>query len=63
MFEKDLKIENINLTPWGKNYDHVFINSILGEYMDHMKGDRKNIGKSMRSDIFNERKSEYWSNI
>ena len=63
MFERDHKIENINLTPWGKNYDHVFINSILGEYMDHMKGDRKNIGKSKRSDIFNERKAKYWSNI
>ena len=63
MFERDLKIENTNLTPWGKNYDHVFINSILGEYMDHMKGDRKNIGKSKKSDLFNERKAEYWSKI
>lgn len=59
-FESFQNITNNNLSPWGKNYDHVFINSILGEYMDHMKGDRKDHGKSRKEDITRERKSEYW---
>ena len=59
-YEKDGIIENINLSPWGKDYDHVFINSILGEYMDHMKGPRKNEGKSRKNDIFVKRDSKYW---
>ena len=50
-YEKNDIIENINLSPWGKNYDHVFINSELGKYMDHMKGPRKNEGKSRQSDL------------
>ena len=62
-FEQFQGIQNNNLSPWGKNYDHVFINSVLGEYMDHMKGNRKDFGKSRRDDITRERKSEYWSNI
>lgn len=62
-FEKEGMMTNNNLTPWGKDYDHVFINSVLGEYMDHMKGDRKDTGKSKKSDLFNERKAEYWSNV
>lgn len=62
-YEQFQGIQNNNLSPWGKNYDHVFINSILGEYMDHMKGNRKDFGKSRRDDITRERKSEYWSNI
>jgi len=62
-YENEFNIENTNLTPWGKNYDHVFINSVLGEYMDHMKGGRKQVGKSNKSDLFTERKAEYWRNI
>jgi len=55
-YEKDGIIENINLSPWGKDYDHVFINSVLGDYMDHMKGPRKNKGQSSIGDLFIERK-------
>jgi hypothetical protein len=56
-------ISNINLTPWGKDYDHVFINSVLGEYMDHMKGPRKDTGSSNKSDLFVEKKAKYWSKV
>jgi hypothetical protein len=63
LFESDKLISNINLTPWGKDYDHVFINSVLGEYMDHMKGPRKDTGSSNKSDLFVEKKAKYWSNI
>jgi hypothetical protein len=55
-------IANINLSPWGKDYDHVFINSVLGEYIDHMKGDRKDEGRSKTSDLFETKQAEYWSN-
>ena len=59
-YEKNNVIENINLSPWGKDYEHVFINSILGEYMDHMKGPRKNEGKSRKQDLFLSKDNEYW---
>lgn len=62
-YEKNNIIENINLSPWGKDYDHVFINSKLGEYMDHMKGPRKEEGKSRESDLFSkEPKSNSYNN-
>ena len=48
-----------NLTPEGKNYDHVFINSPLGTVMDHLKGPRKETGKSNSSDLYGNRKSSY----
>ena len=46
---KDLEdnngLQNINITDFGlvdlKNEDHVFVSSILGKFMDHKKGDRK----------------------
>ena len=52
---------NKNLTPSGKDYDHVFINSELGKYIDRMKGPRKNEGKSRSTDIYTERKETYWT--
>ena len=30
---------------------HVFINSVLGAYMDHLKGFRKEVGKSLKGDV------------
>ena len=39
---------------------HVFINSPLGEYMDHLKGKRKKDGRSKPTDIYNTRSAEYW---
>ena len=42
---------------------HVFINSVLGGYIDHMKGKRKVLGKSSKSDLRSERKEEYWKNV
>lgn len=62
--EKEIRnYENTNLSPWGKGYDHVFVNSILGDYMDHMKGPRKHKGITSKEDITNpERKMDanYW---
>lgn len=42
---------------------HVFINSVLGDYIDHMKGKRKIKGKSSRSDLRTKKDQEYWKNV
>jgi len=36
------------------------INTELGAYFDHLKGARKNVGKSKLQDLFKVRKEEYW---
>lgn len=40
---------NQNITP-GFVAGHPFINCILGEYMDHMKGPRKKVGRSKKTE-------------
>lgn len=42
---------------------HVFINSVLGDYIDHMKGKRKIKGKSSRSDLRSKKNQDYWKNV
>jgi len=39
---------------------HPLINTVLGKYMDHMKGDRKKDGRSKQSDIMVNRSEGYW---
>ena len=40
---------------------HPLINSFLGEYLDHLKGDaRKITGKPRKNDLFIDHKSDYW---
>ena len=39
---------------------HVLINSDLGRFMDHMKGDRKAEGSSRAGDLLVERDEAYW---
>ena len=41
---------------------HPLINTELGRWIDHMKGDRKTAGKSKRTDIMVKRKESYWTN-
>lgn len=43
-----------------KETQHVFINSVLGSVMDHLKGGRKNLGRSPLSDLAIPRKEPYW---
>lgn len=47
----------------GAKGHHVFINSVLGAYIDHMKGKRKVKGKSSKSDLRGDRKEDYWKNV
>jgi len=39
---------------------HVFINSVLGGYLDHLKGDRKIEGKSRPEDLAVRRREAWW---
>lgn len=39
---------------------HIFINSILGGYLDHLKGDRKIEGKSRPEDLVVRRREAWW---
>jgi hypothetical protein len=39
---------------------HPLINTKLGQWIDHMKGDRKNTGKSLPKDLMINRKEGYW---
>lgn len=41
---------------------HPLINTELGKYMDHMKGDRKEAGRSRPKDIMINRTEDYWKN-
>ena len=47
----------------GAKGHHVFINSVLGAYVDHMKGKRKVKGKSSKSDLRGDRNEDYWKNV
>lgn len=47
----------------GAKGHHVFINSVLGGYIDHMKGKRKVKGKSSKSDLRGGRQETYWQNV
>lgn len=46
---EDRGMKNLNLTPKFMT-GHPFINCMLGEYMDHMKGDRKKQGRSRKGE-------------
>lgn len=39
---------------------HPLINSEWGAYLDHLKGDRKNLGKSKPTDLLIKRSENYW---
>ena len=59
-----LTIQNIyNKTAKTGGGGHPLINSVLGNYFDHMKGARKTLGKSKRSDLINVRGEKYWNEI
>ena len=42
---------------------HPLINSVLGNWIDHMKGDRKNVGHSLKEDLIQNRNEAYWNEI
>ena len=44
----------------GDSAEHVLINSWLGRFMDHLKGGRKDVGRSHDKDLLEGRKEDYW---
>ena len=40
---------------------HPLINSVWGSYLDHLKGGRKELGKSKPTDLIKKRNEAYWS--
>jgi len=67
---KNIKVNDIGHAGGVKGH-HVFINSVLGLYMDHFKGKRKKSGTSWRKDLAPQSRSEikdiaqldYWKQI
>lgn len=45
-----------------KDEGHPLINSVWGAYLDHLKGRRKDTGKSDRRDLVIKRYEKYWTN-
>ena len=45
-----------------KGEGHPLINSEWGAWLDHLKGGRKDLGKSKRTDLLVARKEAYWTN-
>ena len=65
VMEKEGKITSHNLNADNKIRGHPFINSVLGEYLDHLKGHRKATRGSWVRDIENSEmmKVDYWRNV
>lgn len=59
-FEVDRKVRWKALGD-AKATGHIFVNSKLGQYMDHLKGDRKEAGRSRADDLQVERKEAWWT--
>ena len=59
---KNIQVNDIGYWKGVKGH-HVFVNSELGEYMDHMKGKRKKTGSSARSDLRSEPTVDYWKRV
>ena len=57
--ENENKIKNYNINI-NNTKGHPFINSVLGAYMDHLKGTRKTEGRSRLGDIFVDHGTDYW---
>jgi len=51
-----------NLSPPGR-IGHPFINGILGNFMDHMKGERKKKGTSNKKDLKINKEGIYWKGV
>ena len=68
--EKNVRITDIGHASGVKGH-HVFINSVLGLYMDHFKGKRKQSGTSWKKDFWPQSKAEiknitkldYWKKL
>ena len=64
-FRQEKLIEVNDIGKWvGVKGHHVFVNSVLGQYINHMKGDRKIKGSSSKKDLKTTIDNvEYWKNV
>ena len=42
---------------------HPLINSVLGKWLDHLKGARKKEGRSRNKDLMERRQEAYWNEV
>lgn len=67
VFHEVLNSMDLKTEDWGKGLikgeGHPLINSVWGAYLDHLKGGRKELGKSKRSDLLKPRDESYWSTL
>jgi len=58
------RLESLNWTKGLiKGEGHPLINSEWGAYLDHLKGCRKELGKSKKTDLLKPREEYYWKNL
>lgn len=61
------KFPQLTLHNWSdgliKGEGHPLINSQWGAWLDHLKGGRKNLGKSKKTDLIVSRTEHYWRSI
>lgn len=66
VFDEVRKLCSLNELNWTKGLikgeGHPLINSPWGAYLDHLKGKRKDYGKSLPTDIIVTRNENYWKN-
>lgn len=66
VFDAVRKTMKLNELDWSshliKGEGHPLINSEWGAWLDHLKGGRKDLGKSKRDDLLVPRKEAYWLN-
>lgn len=64
VFEEVRKQMDLKCLNWGQGIirgeGHPLINSVWGAYLDHLKGGRKQLGKSKPSDLLKPRTEQYW---
>lgn len=66
VFDAVRKTVKLNEYDWSshliKGEGHPLINSEWGAWLDHLKGGRKDLGKSKRTDLLVQRTEPYWLN-
>jgi hypothetical protein len=67
VFYEVIRAKPFGLLDWAKGLitgeGHPLINSPWGAYLDHLKGGRKDQGKSQRKDLIKPRTESYWRSI
>ena len=58
---RELQIRCASLSGDAENTGHPLVNGPLGEKLDHLKGKRKSLGKSLPTDLKVQRREVYWN--